>query len=169
LLITVATVYIAAQVGLTISMRAGAEAFAARPRHELQRISTLTERIGDFTLVVRDYAEAITYYTNVLGFELREQSVVFAIRGWLLVAPCGTRETRLLLVKPSTRELVRRLRDQTRGRVFPFLHTADFWGDYRTLRERGVRFRGEPHQVNHATVVVFEDRFGNKWDLVQWR
>ena len=129
----------------------------------------MTQPIGHFTLVVRDYEEAIAYYTNVLGFELREQSVIFAIKGWLLAATCGTRESRLLLVKPSTREQVRRLRDQTGGRVFPILHTADIWGEYRALRERGVHFRGEPRQVSNATVAAFEDRFGNKWDLVQWR
>src|SRR5262249_33690353 len=109
------------------------------------------------------------YYTGVLGFELIENSVLSDTKRWVLVAPPGARETRLLLAKAATPEQMQRVGDQTGSRVFLFLHTDDFWRDYRNFRERGVRFCENPREESYGTVVVFEDLYGNKWDLVQRR
>ena len=86
---------------------------------------------------------------------------------WLLVAPHGSSETRLLLARAATAEQAERVGDQTGGRVFLFLHTDHFWEDVRAMRERGVRFCEEPREESYATVVVFEDLYGNRWDLLQ--
>ena len=122
--------------------------------------------IGLVTLVVRDYDEAITYYTSVLGFELVENSVGEGGKRWVVVAPPAAAETRLLLAQASTREQFARVGNQTGGRVFLFLHTDDFWRDFRLLKSRGVAFREVPREEEYGTVAVFEDLYGNLWDLV---
>jgi catechol 2,3-dioxygenase-like lactoylglutathione lyase family enzyme len=125
------------------------------------------QAIGQVTLVVRDYDEAITYFTTVLGFELVENSVGESGKRWVLVAPPGSGATRLLLAKASSAEQLGRVGNQTGGRVFLFLHTDDFWRDFRMLKSRGVVFREVPREEPYGTVAVFEDLYGNRWDLVQ--
>jgi catechol 2,3-dioxygenase-like lactoylglutathione lyase family enzyme len=127
------------------------------------------QRIGYVALVVRDYDEAIEYYTTALGFELVEDTALDDEKRWVLLAPPGSVETRLLLAKASTPQQAKRIGDQTGGRVFLFLHTDDFWRDYRQMIARGVKFCEAPRDESYGTVAVFEDLYGNRWDLLQLR
>jgi catechol 2,3-dioxygenase-like lactoylglutathione lyase family enzyme len=126
----------------------------------------MPQHIGYVALVVRDYDEAIAYYTGMLGFELIEDTPVNDKR-WVLVRPPGGNGTCLLLARTATPEQERRIGNQTGGRVFLFLHTDDFWRDYKALRSRGLRFSEEPRREDYGTVAVFEDIYGNRWDLLQ--
>jgi catechol 2,3-dioxygenase-like lactoylglutathione lyase family enzyme len=123
--------------------------------------------LGLATLVVRDYDEAIAYYVDVLGFELREDTPLGAGKRWVVVAPPGARETGLLLARAATAGQEARVGDQTGGRVGWFLHTEDFAGDYERLRAAGVAFEETPRTEPYGTVAVFRDRYGNRWDLLQ--
>src|ERR1051325_7476639 len=131
------------------------------------------QTIGYVALVVRDYDEAIAYFTQKLGFQVVEDSPSKDRNGeakrWVLVQPPASSGTRLLLAKASTTDEVNRVGDQTGGRVFLFLHTDDLWRDYRDYTSRGVRFVREPREEAYGTVAVFEDLYGNKWDLLQVR
>jgi catechol 2,3-dioxygenase-like lactoylglutathione lyase family enzyme len=122
--------------------------------------------IGCVSLLVRDYDEAIAYYTTTLGFDLVEDTELGGGKRWVLVAP-GRGGTALLLARAATPEQAARVGDQTGGRVFLFLHTDDFWRDYDALKSRGVAFIEEPRHETYGTVVVFRDLYGNKWDLVE--
>jgi catechol 2,3-dioxygenase-like lactoylglutathione lyase family enzyme len=125
------------------------------------------QTLGAVALVVRDYDEAIAYYTGVLGFTLVEDSPRGAGKRWVLVAPPGAQETRLLLAQAKNEAELAAVGRQTGGRVFLFLHTDDFWRDHRAYTARGVRFIEPPREEGYATVVVFEDLYGNRWDLLQ--
>jgi len=119
-------------------------------------------------LVVRDYDEAIAFYVDVLGFELIEDTTVEAQnKRWVVVAPPGSTGTRLLLARGVGPEQTSRIGNQTGGRVFLFLETDDFWRDYETFESKGVRFVREPKKEAYGTVAVFEDLYGNLWDLVE--
>jgi catechol 2,3-dioxygenase-like lactoylglutathione lyase family enzyme len=128
-------------------------------------------KLGYATLLVRDYDEAIAFFTERLGFRLVEDSGAKNRRGqdkrWVLVAPPGSRGTSLLLARASTPEEISRIGNQTGGRVFLFLHTDDFWRDYREMTAHGVKFRQAPREERYGMVAVFEDVYGNKWDLLQ--
>ena len=119
------------------------------------------------TLVVRNYEEAKTWYCNVLGFVLVEDTLLADGKRWIVVAPPGSTESRLLLAEASTEQQRARIGDQTGGRVFLFLHTDDFWRDFPAMRAHGVRFCEEPREESYGTVAVFEDLYGNRWDLLQ--
>jgi catechol 2,3-dioxygenase-like lactoylglutathione lyase family enzyme len=125
--------------------------------------------IGYVALVVSDYDEAIEYYTNALGFAVVEDTALGAEKRWVLLAAPGAVETRLLLAKASTPEQLTRVGNQTGGRVFLFLHTDDFWRDYREMTARDVHFCEAPRDEVYGTVAVFEDLYGNRWDLLQLR
>jgi catechol 2,3-dioxygenase-like lactoylglutathione lyase family enzyme len=129
----------------------------------------MTRRIGHVTVVVADYDEAIAYYTHALGFVL----VADADRGqgkrWVLVAPAADAGCALLLAQAATPEQQARIGDQTGGRVFLFLHTDDFARDYAAMQQRGVHFLETPRTEPYGTVAVFEDLYGNKWDLLELR
>jgi catechol 2,3-dioxygenase-like lactoylglutathione lyase family enzyme len=128
----------------------------------------MNQNIGYVALVVRDYDEAIDFYVNTLGFELLEDTAVEAQhKRWVLLAPPGSSGARLLLARAVGEEQGSRVGNQTGGRVFLFLHTDDFWRDYRRYRERGVEFVREPKEEAFGTAVVFRDLYGNLWDLVQ--
>jgi catechol 2,3-dioxygenase-like lactoylglutathione lyase family enzyme len=131
----------------------------------------MNRSIGYVTLVVRDYDEAVVYFTQSLGFDLIEDSGAKDRHGedkrWVLVAPKGSNGTRLLLARASNEEESSRIGNQTGGRVFLFLHTDDFWRDYAAMTVRGVKFMEEPRNEPYRTVAVFEDLYGNKWDLLQ--
>jgi len=127
----------------------------------------LPQHLAALTLLVRDYDEARDYYTRILGFDLIEDAPLPDAKRWLLVAPPGARETRLLLAKAAAPEQAARIGDQTGGRVFLFLHTDDFWRDYHMFRARGVTFGETPREEAYGTVAVFEDLYGNRWDLLQ--
>jgi catechol 2,3-dioxygenase-like lactoylglutathione lyase family enzyme len=131
----------------------------------------MTQTLGYVALVVRDYDEALAFFTGKLGFRLVEDSGATDRLGqdkrWVLVAPPGSRGTNLLLARASTPEEASRIGNQTGGRVFLFLHTDDFWRDYRAMTARGVKFHEAPREESYGTVAVFEDLYGNKWDLLQ--
>lgn len=122
--------------------------------------------IGYVTYVVRDYDEAIAFFTEKLGFELVEDTPMEGKR-WVLVAPHGARGTALVLGLATTPEQLERVGGQTGGRVAFFLHTDDFWRDYRELSARGLEFAREPKQESYGTVAVFRDLYGNLWDLLE--
>jgi catechol 2,3-dioxygenase-like lactoylglutathione lyase family enzyme len=125
------------------------------------------QAIAHVAIVVRDYDEAIAYYTNALGFDLVEDTPLGAGKRWVLVRPPGSDGTCLLLARAASPEQESRIGNQTGGRVFLFLHTDDFWRDYNAMKTRGVQFIQEPRDEAYGTVVVFVDLFGNKWDLVE--
>lgn len=128
----------------------------------------MTQRIASVSLVVRDYDEALAFFTNALGFAVAEDTPLGGGKRWVVVAPPGG-GTALLLAKAATPEQDRYVGNQTGGRVFLFLHTDDLWRDYRAMKSRGVTFTEEPREEAYGTVVVFQDLYGNKWDLVQRR
>jgi catechol 2,3-dioxygenase-like lactoylglutathione lyase family enzyme len=126
------------------------------------------QSIGYVALVVRDYDEAIDFYVHRLGFTLVEDTFIEAQRKrWVLVAPPGSSGSQLLLARAVGEEQSARIGNQTGGRVFLFLHTDDFWRDFRLYSERGVVFVREPREETYGTVAVFQDLYGNLWDLLQ--
>lgn len=124
--------------------------------------------IATLTLLVREYDEAIAFFTGALRFTLLEDKPLGDGKRWVRLAPSESRGASLLLAKAATPEQLDRVGDQTGGRVFMFLETSDFWDDYNTMRSRGVRFTEEPRQEPYGWVVVFLDLYGNKWDLVHY-
>lgn len=121
-------------------------------------------------LVVRDYDEAIAYFTQTLDFVLKEDlSIDAQDKRWVVVAPPGAHETNLVLARASNPEQEMFIGNQTGGRVSFFLRTDDFWRDYRSFRARGVEFVRPPKEEDHGTVAVFKDLYGNLWDLVEPR
>lgn len=125
-------------------------------------------RISAVTLLVRDYDEAIAFFTNALGFDLLEDTSLSPDKRWVLVAPAGG-GTALLLAKASTPEQVARIGDQAGGRVGFFLETDDFGRDHARMLAAGVRFREAPRHEAYGTVAVLEDLCGNTWDLIERR
>jgi catechol 2,3-dioxygenase-like lactoylglutathione lyase family enzyme len=122
--------------------------------------------IPHVTLVVRDYDEAIRFYVDAVGFELREDTDLGGGKRWVVVAPPDG-GAGLLLAKASGPEQEARVGDQTGGRVAFFLQSADFAADHGRMLAAGVRFLEEPRHEPYATVAVFEDLYGNRWDLLQ--
>jgi len=127
----------------------------------------MNQQIGYVALLVRDYDEALAFYTGILGFDLLEDTALGGGKRWVLVAPPGATGTNLLLAKATTPEQMARIGDQTGRRVFLFLHTDDFWRDYHALRARGLQFTEEPRQESYGTVAVLVDLYGNRWDLLE--
>lgn len=127
----------------------------------------MSQYLSAVTLVVPDYDAAIAFYVGRLGFELVEDTRLSAVKRWVVVAPSGSHETRLLLAKAATRAQATRIGDQTGGRVFLFLATNDFDRDYAAMVAKGVRFLEAPRLEPYGKVVVFTDPFGNKWDLIE--
>jgi catechol 2,3-dioxygenase-like lactoylglutathione lyase family enzyme len=123
--------------------------------------------IGLLTLVVREYDEAIAFFTDALRFIVVEDRPLGAGRRWVVVAPSAHQGASLLLAKAATPEQLTRVGNQTGGRVFLFLHTDDFWNDYRHMQSHGVRFAEEPREEPYGLVLVFFDLYGNRWDLIQ--
>jgi catechol 2,3-dioxygenase-like lactoylglutathione lyase family enzyme len=119
------------------------------------------------TLVVDDYDEAIGWFTDALGFELVEDSPRGPGKRWVVVAPPGAEGAALLLARGDEEQQRDRIGDQTGGRVGFFLHTADFAAAFERMRNAGVRFLEEPRHEDYGSVVVFEDLYGNRWDLMQ--
>lgn len=126
----------------------------------------MAQQLAHISLLVRDYDEAIEFYTHVLGFELIEDSVLSATKRWVRVAPKGS-ATCLLLAKADGETQVSRIGDQSGGRVFLFLNTDDFDRDYKLYCDRGVNFIREPVSEPYGIVAVFKDLYGNLWDLIQ--
>lgn len=122
--------------------------------------------IACFTLVVDDYDRAIAHYVDDLGFELREDAPRENGKRWVLVAPHGA-QTAILLAQASNDAQRARIGDQTGGRVGFFLYTDDFYRDHAAMLARGVRFVEQPREEDYGIVAVFEDMYGNRWDLLE--
>ena len=121
-------------------------------------------------LVVRDYDEAIEFFTRKLHFTLVEDTYQpEQDKRWVVVAPPGASETTLLLARAATPKQEKFIGNQSGGRVFLFLQTDDFWRDYREMVSLGINFVREPKEESYGTVAVFEDLYGNLWDLIQRR
>ncbi len=129
----------------------------------------MTQSIASITLLVRDYDEAIAFFTQVLRFTLVEDSAQGEGKRWVIVAPPNSTGANLLLAKAVTPEQAARIGNQTGGRVFLFLHTDDLARDYSEFSARGVKFLEFPRHEPYGTVAVFEDLYGNKWDLLEPR
>lgn len=123
--------------------------------------------IAHLTFLVRDYDEAIAFFTTQLGFVLREDTPLGPGKRWVVVGPAGEGGAALLLAKAATPEQVQAVGRQGGGRVFLFLRTDDFWADYHRMQAAGIRFLEEPRSEVYGHVVVFEDLYGNRWDLLQ--
>ncbi|MBP6533706.1 MAG: VOC family protein [Arenimonas sp.] len=128
----------------------------------------MSSHIGAFALVVDDYDRAIAYYTGMLGFELREDSPRENGKRWVLVVPPGA-QTAILLAKAANEAQQVCIGNQTGGRVGYFLHTDDFARDHALFLARGVRFCEPPRHEPYGSVAVFEDLYGNRWDLLELR
>ena len=129
----------------------------------------MKQGIAHVALVVRDYDEAIEFFTQKLDFTLVEDTYQPAQdKRWVLVAPPGSTGPSLLLARATTPEQKAAVGNQTGGRVFLFLRTDDFWRDYAKMKSLGIEFVREPATEAYGTVVVFRDLYGNLWDLVQY-
>ena len=127
----------------------------------------MKQHLAHLSIIVREYDEAIEYYTKILDFKLIEDTALSPEKRWVLVAPPGAKECALLLAKAANEEQVKHIGNQTGGRVFLFLFTDDFWRDYKKMVGRKVTFIREPIEEAHGTVAIFEDLYGNKWDFIQ--
>ncbi|BDF95677.1 MULTISPECIES: VOC family protein [Pseudoalteromonas] len=130
-------------------------------------MSNIKQHIGSIALVVESYNDAIAFYTQKLGFDLIEDTDLGNGKRWVLIAPPNSNGTNLLLAQASAPQQLEAVGNQTGGRVFLFLHTNDFWRDYKVMQKNGIRFNEQPRKEAYGTVVVFEDLYGNKWDLLQ--
>ena len=130
----------------------------------------MKQSLGLVSVVVREYDEAIAFYVGTLGFTLIEDTYVSEQdKRWVVVAPPGSTESRLLLARASSSEQASCIGNQTGGRVFLFLYTDDFKRDYQSYKSKGVVFVREPKVEPYGTVAVFKDICGNLWDLLQPR
>ena len=125
------------------------------------------QRIAHIALVVKDYDDAIEFYTKKLDFKLLENTRIDENKRWVMVAPPGAEECCLLLAKASNERQLGSIGNQTGGRVGFFLFTDDFWRDYNKMIEREIRFVRPPTEFQYGTVAVFEDLYGNMWDLIE--
>lgn len=133
----------------------------------------MKQQIAHIALVVDDYDEAIKFYTEKLNFILLEDTALSETKRWVLVAPKGSQDPMaigccLLLAKGVGDEQRSRIGNQTGGRVFLFLKTDDFWRDHKAMLEKGIKFTREPKKEEYGTVAVFEDLYGNLWDLIEF-
>lgn len=128
----------------------------------------MKQAIAAVTLVVPSYDEAIGFFVGTLGFDLVEDTQLSPTKRWVLVAPSGSAETRLLLAKAAGENQRAAIGNQTGGRVFLFLQTEDFQRDYETYLSKGVRFLEKPRHEAYGTVAIFQDPFGNRWDLIEY-
>ena len=128
----------------------------------------MQQNIIYIALVVKDYDEAIDFYVNKLKFELIEDSYQPAQdKRWVVIAPPNSTGATILLAKASKPEQSDAIGNQTGGRVFLFLSTDDLWHDYHSMKANNIKFIREPQEQEYGTVAVFEDLYGNLWDLLQ--
>jgi catechol 2,3-dioxygenase-like lactoylglutathione lyase family enzyme len=127
----------------------------------------MPQTLAHLSFLVRDYDEAIAWFTKVLGFALLEDTPLGGGKRWVRVAPAGSRGASLLLARAATPDQLACVGRQAGGRVFLFLHTDDFARDHARLLTHGVRFRESPRREAYGTVAVFEDLYGNPWDLIE--
>lgn len=136
-------------------------------KNQKQLKETVHNRIAHIALVVEDYDDAIAFYTKKLDFELLEDSQLSEDKRWVVVSPPGAKECSLLLAKAANDQQAKSVGNQSGGRVFLFLFTDDFSRDYEKLKTRDVKFVRAPQEYEYGTVAVFEDLYGNMWDLLQ--
>ena len=127
----------------------------------------MRQSIGCVCLLVREYDEAIAFYTGRLRFRVVEDTEMGEGRRWVVLAPPGSSGATLLLARAKSPQEIAAVGKQAGGRVFLFLNTDDFARDHGEMTERGVRFNEEPRRETYGTVAVFEDLYGNKWDLIE--
>ena len=125
------------------------------------------QKIGNIALLVADYDDAIAFYTTKLQFKLVTDTDLGGGKRWVEIAPPNSSGSHLLLAKASNEQQLAAVGNQSGGRVFLFLHTNDFWRDYHAMQAKGVVFNEQPREESYATVAVFQDLYGNKWDLLQ--
>lgn len=125
------------------------------------------QRIAHIALVVKEYDEAIDFYVNKLDFQLLEDTKLSKEKRWVIVAPPGAKECCLLLAKAANEEQMKSVGNQAGGRVFLFLFTDDFERDYHRYNERNIKFVRPPQEFDYGKVAVFEDLYGNMWDLLE--
>lgn len=128
----------------------------------------MPQRLASIAILVREYDEAIEFFTQALGFQLLEDTPMSPEKRWVIVSP-GSGGADLLLARAANAEQLLAVGNQAGGRVFLFLRTDDFWRDYERMKTLGVRFAEKPREEEYGTVAVFFDLYGNKWDLVQGR
>ena len=127
----------------------------------------MNQNLAHIAIVVDDYDRAIEFYTQKLHFTLIEDTVLSNLKRWVLVRPAGTNECSLLLAKAVGEEQKSRIGNQTGGRVFLFLHTDNFKRDYQNLLDNNIKIVRRPSVEDYGTVAVFEDLYGNLWDLIE--
>jgi catechol 2,3-dioxygenase-like lactoylglutathione lyase family enzyme len=127
----------------------------------------MKQNLALIAIVVKDYDDAIRFYTEKLNFELVEDAIMSETKRWVVVSPPGTSGCNILLARAVTDEQQSRVGNQTGGRVFLFLHTDDFWRDYENMTVKGVEFVRQPSKEEYGTVAVFKDLYGNLWDFIQ--
>lgn len=127
----------------------------------------MARSIAMLAFLVRDYDEAIAFFTDALRFALVEDTPLGAEKRWVVVTPPGGQGAALLLARAASPEQLAHVGNQAAGRVFLFLHTSDFWHDYRHMLAHGVRFAEEPREEPYGRVAVFLDLYGNRWDLLE--
>ena len=127
----------------------------------------MKQRIAHIALVVKDYDEAIEFYTKKLDFTLLEDTKIDEKKRWVMVAPPGAKECCLLLVKAANERQSESIGNQTGGRVGFYLFTDDFWRDFNKMTDRNINFVRTPTEFEYGTVAVFEDLYGNMWDLIE--
>ena len=127
----------------------------------------MKQYIAHVTLLVKDYDEAIEFYTKKLDFDLIEDTVLNESKRWVLVRPKGAAECCLLLAKSATEQQSQNVGKQTGGRVFLFLYSDDFWRDYNKMLNNGISFVRPPAEQEYGTIAVFEDIYGNLFDLIE--
>lgn len=126
----------------------------------------MKQTLAHIAIVVKDYDEAIAFYTTQLGFRLVEDTILSETKRWVLVAPKNSDGCQLLLARAANEVQASRIGNQTGGRVFLFLYTDDFWRDYNEYLSKGIEFVREPTKEEYGTVAVFKDLYGNLWDLI---
>jgi catechol 2,3-dioxygenase-like lactoylglutathione lyase family enzyme len=129
----------------------------------------MNQKIVHIALVVKDYDEAIEFYTTKLNFVLIEDTVLSQTKRWVLIATNATSECKILLAKAVGDEQISRVGNQTGGRVFLFLQTDNFWRDYTHYTSIGIEFIRPPQDETYGTVAVFKDLYGNLWDLLEYK
>lgn len=127
----------------------------------------MKQSIAHIALVVKEYDEAIQFYTEKLDFTLLEDTAWSEDKRWVIVAPPGANECCLLLAKAANDRQIQSIGNQAGGRVFLFLFTDDFWRDYNKMIAKGINFIRPPREEPYGTVAVFEDLYGNRWDLLE--
>lgn len=141
--------------------------FAHQSQQNMISAGSMMQNISAVTLLIPDYDEAIAFYVGKLGFRLVENTALSATKRWVVVAPPGSSETGLLLAQADSQDQKEAIGNQTGGRVFLILKTDGFDRDYARFKQAGIDFLEEPRMETYGKVVVFQDAFGNKWDLIE--